>query len=104
MVTWFGFWLYRGIIPRSCQGHIKVTGKSNQLIIGENCLFLLVLFQFSSLKMSRVVETQLDPSMEINQNTPISYRVNIRARGVLSHQITLMSPLSHMTGMDQISR
>ena len=53
--------------------------------------------------MSMVVETHLDPSMEIYQNTP-SYRVNIRDRGVIPHQISLMSPLSHMAEMDQITQ
>ena len=51
-----------------------------------------------------VVDTHLDPSMEIYQNTPISYRINIRARGVIPSQITLMSPLFHMAEMDQIIR
>ena len=51
-----------------------------------------------------VVDTHLDPSMEIYQKYPISYRINIRARGVIPRQITLMSPLSHMTEMDQIIR
>ena len=65
MVTWVGVGLHMGITPRSCQGDIKVTGKSNQLLIGENTLFLMVLFQFSSLEMSLVVEIHLDPSMDI---------------------------------------
>ena len=43
-----------------------------------------------------VVDTHLDPSMEIYQNTQISYSINIRARGVIPRQITLMSPLFHM--------
>ena len=51
-----------------------------------------------------VVETHLDPSIEIYQNIPIRYRVNIRARGVIPHQITLVSPLSHMAEMDHITR
>ena len=51
-----------------------------------------------------VVETHLDLSMEIYQNTPKSYGADIRARGVILHQITLMSPLSHMAEMDQITR
>ena len=51
-----------------------------------------------------VVDTHLDPSMEIYQNTPISYRIIIRDRGVIPRQITLMSPLSHMAEMDQIIR
>ena len=51
-----------------------------------------------------VVETHLDPSMEINQNTPRGYRVNTRAGGVIPHQITLVLPLSHMAGADQITQ
>ena len=51
-----------------------------------------------------VVETRLDPSLETYQNTPISCRVNIRARGVIPHPIILMSTLSHMAEMDQITR
>ena len=51
-----------------------------------------------------VVDTHLDPSMEIYQNTPISYRINIRAKGVILRRIILMSPLSHMAEMDQIIR
>ena len=49
-----------------------------------------------------VVETHLDPSMEIYQNTPGGHRVNTGAGGVIPHQITLMSPLFHMAGMDHI--
>ena len=77
---------------------------SNQLQIGEYSSFLLVLFQFSSLVMSMVVETHLDPNMEIYQNIPISHMVDIRARGAIPYQITLMSPLSHMAEMDQITQ
>ena len=51
-----------------------------------------------------VVETHLDTSMEIYQNTPRGYRVNTRAGGVIPHQITLVSPLSHMADMDQITQ
>ena len=51
-----------------------------------------------------VVETHLDASMEIYQNTPRGYRVNTRAGGVIPHQITLVSPLSHMADMDQITQ
>ena len=39
-----------------------------------------------------VVETYLDPSMEICQNTPGGYRVNTVAGGGIPHQITLISP------------
>ena len=64
-MTWVGIGLHRGKSPRSCQGHLKVTERSNQLQIGENSLFLLVLLQFSSLEMSMVVEIHLDLSMEL---------------------------------------
>ena len=93
MVTWFGVGLDRGVTPRSQKGHLKVTERFKQLQIGENTLFLLVLLQFSSLEMSMGVETHQDPSMEIYQNTPRGYRVNIRAGGVIPHKITLMLPI-----------
>ena len=54
--------------------------------------------------MSIVVETHLDPIMEIYQNTPGGYRLNTGAGGVIPYQITLMSPLSHMADMDQITQ
>ena len=49
-----------------------------------------------------VVDTHLDPSMKVYPNTPI--RINIRARGAIACQTTLMSPFSHMAEMDQIIR
>ena len=41
-----------------------------------------------------------------NSTTPreVTARGNIRAGGVIPHQITLMSPLSRMTGMDQMKK
>ena len=69
MVTWFGVGLERGVTPRSQQGHLKVTGRSNQIQIGENSLFLLILLQFNSLEMPMVVETHIDHSMEKYQKT-----------------------------------
>ena len=51
-----------------------------------------------------VVETHLDPSTEIYQNTPRGYRVNTAAGGVIPHQMTLKSLLSHMADMDQITQ
>ena len=104
MVTWFWVGLEGGVTPRSQEGHLKVTCRFNQLQIGEDSLFLLVLLQFNSIEMSMVVETRLDSSMEIYQNTQKSNRVNIRARGIIPHQITLMSTLSHMAKMDQITQ
>ena len=50
-----------------------------------------------------VVETHLDPSMEMYQNTSRGYRVNTGSGRVIPHQITLMSPLSHMADVDQIT-
>ena len=97
---WASQGCYPKVITRSSQGHRKVK----QLKIGENSLFLLGLLQFNSLEMLMVVKTHLDPSMEIYQNTPRGHMVNIRARGVIPHQITLMSPLPHMAEMDQITR
>ena len=48
-------------MARSSQGHIKV--KSTQS--GENSLFLLFLFKFSSIEISMIVETQLDTNNEL---------------------------------------
>ena len=105
MVTWFGVGIDRGVTPRSQQGHLKVTGRSNQIQKGENGLFLLVLLQFNSLEMSIVVETHINHSMEIYQNTPMRLQgPSMRAGGVIPHQITLMSPLSHMAEMDEITQ
>ena len=55
-------------MARSSQGHIKV--KSTQR--GENSLFLLFLFKFSSIEISMIVETQLDPNNELYQTYPNS--------------------------------
>ena len=85
MVPWVEFGLDSGVTPRLQQGHLKVTGRSNQLQIGESSLFLLILLQFNSFEMAMVVGTNLDPSMKIYQNTPRGYRVNIRAGGVIPH-------------------
>ena len=65
MVTWFEVGIDGSVTPRSQQGHLKVTRRSNQLQIGESNLFLLVCIQFNSIETSMVVETHLDPSMEI---------------------------------------
>ena len=81
MMTGFGVGLDRGVTPRSQQGNLKVTGRSNQIQIGKNSLFLLVLLQFNSLEMSMVVETHLYPRIEIYQNTPKGYRVATRLGG-----------------------
>ena len=102
MVTWVGVGLHWGVTRRSWQGHLKVTARSNQLKIGENNQFLLVLLQFSSLEMSMVVENPLDSSMEIWPKHPRGYSGNISAGGVIPHQMTLMPPLSHIAEMDQI--
>ena len=32
---------HRGVMPRSWQGHLKVTARSNQLKTGKNSLFLV---------------------------------------------------------------
>ena len=49
-----------------------------------------------------VVETHQDPRMELCHNTPRNYRGNIRAGGVIPHQITLLSP--RMAGMDRMTK
>ena len=55
--------------------------------------------------MSIVVETHQDPRMELYRHTPRNYRGrNIRAGGVILHLITLLSPLSRIAGMDQITK
>ena len=51
-----------------------------------------------------VVETRQDPRMELYHNTPRHTGGNIRAGGVIPHQITLMSALSRMAGMDQMTK
>ena len=51
-----------------------------------------------------VVETHQDPRMELYNNIPRGYRGDIRAGGVIPHQITLLSPLSRMAGMDQMTK
>ena len=66
MVTWVGAGLHRGYYPKVMTGHHKVTGRSNNLQIGENSLFLCC---FNSAHLRCLwwlrVETDLDPSMEI---------------------------------------
>ena len=49
-----------------------------------------------------VIEAHLDPRMELYHNTKEVTGGNIRAGGVIPHQITLVSSLSHMAGKDQI--
>ena len=52
---------------RSCQGHLKVTARSNQLKKDENNLFLLFFLQLCPLKMSMMVQTHLEPNTELSQ-------------------------------------
>ena len=86
-----------GVLP---QGHDKVISRSHQVkikpIMGEN--IVEVWLQFCSPEMSTVDKTSIDSSMEIYQNTPRSYRGNYRG------WITLMSHLSHIAKMDQITQ
>ena len=51
-----------------------------------------------------MVITDLDPSTEVHQKTPRGYGANIGVGGgVIPHHTTLMSPLSNMAEMDQIT-
>ena len=45
-----------------------------------------------------VVESHLDPNIEICQNTLRGAGANIRAGGIIPNQITLMSPFPHNYG------
>ena len=60
MVTWAGVGLHMGVTPRSQQGHLKFTARSNQTKMGENSSFLL---QFCSLnEISVMVQIHLVPN------------------------------------------
>ena len=50
-----------------------------------------------------MVVTHLDPNTEVHQKTPRGYGGNIGVGGVIPHYTTLMSPLSNMAEMDQIT-
>ena len=66
--------------------------------------FWKILLKLCSLEMYVVVETHQDPRIELYHNTREVTGGNIRARGVIPHQITLRSPLSRMAGVDQITK
>ena len=51
--------------------------------------------------MSMGLETYQDYNTDLYQNTPIIYWGNIRVGGFYPHQITLVSPLSAITELDQ---
>ena len=53
--------------PKSWQGHLKVTARSNQLKMDENNLFLLFVLQLCPLKISMMVLTHLEPNTELHQ-------------------------------------
>ena len=55
MVTWVGVRLHGVVTPRSWQGHIKVTGRSNHLKNVENSLFCCFLLQLCSLEITMMV-------------------------------------------------
>ena len=104
--TWWhglGLGFTGSITPRSWQGHLNVTGRSNQLQIGENSLFLCC-FNSAHLRCLWWLRLTWTPAWKYNRSTPRGYRGNIRARGVIPHQITLMSPLSHMAEIDKITQ
>ena len=50
-----------------------------------------------------MVVTHLDPNTEVHQKTPRGYGGNLGVGGVIPHHTTLMSPLSNMAEMDQIT-
>ena len=50
-----------------------------------------------------MVVTHLDTNTVVHQKTPRGYGGNIGVGGVLPHHTTLMSPLSNMAEMDQIT-
>ena len=50
-----------------------------------------------------MVVTHLSPNTEVLQKKPRGYEANIRVGRVIPHQTTLMSPLSNMAEMDQIT-
>ena len=66
-MTWSGVGLRMSANPRSWQGHLKVTARSNQLKMDENNLFLFLFLQLCSLKMSMVVQTYLESNTELHQ-------------------------------------
>ena len=50
-----------------------------------------------------MVVTHLYPNTEVHQKTPRGYGANIGVGGVIPYHTTLMSPLSNMAEMDQIT-
>ena len=59
-----------GATPRSWQGHLKVTARSNQLKLGRHSLFVQFLLQLFSFEISMMVVTYLGPSTKVHQKTP----------------------------------
>ena len=53
--------------------------------------------------MSKMVVTHLGPHGDVHQKTPRSYGGNIGVGGVIPHYTTLMSLISKMAEMDQIT-
>ena len=92
-----------GVLPQS---HNKIISRSqeSQLSLKQVKIAYFCWFCFISAHLPMVVDTHLDPSMEIYQNTSSGYRVNTGAGGVISHQITLISPIFNMADMDQITQ
>ena len=86
---------------RSWQGHLKVTARSNQLKIDENNFFLLFFLQLCPLKMSMMVQTNLNPTQSYTKHISRHYRGFIGVGRVLPHEITLMSALSDVIEIDK---
>ena len=61
------------------------------LCLSGNHSFLESFAQICSLEMSMVVEAHLDPRIELHHNTKEVTGDDIRAGGVIPHQITLVS-------------
>ena len=70
--------------PRSWQGHLKVTARSNQLKMDENNLFLFLFLQLCPLKMSMVIQTYLERNTSYTKQISRHYRVFLGVRRVLT--------------------
>ena len=81
----------------SCEGHLKITARSNELKTVENSLFCCFLLQLCSLKMPMMDWNWPRPQHGPISKHPRGYRGIIRFWGFLPQpppQITLASPQS----------
>ena len=65
-MTWVGVELHRAVTPRSWQGHLKVTSRSNQ----HKGVKIAYFCCFCSIEISMIVETQLATNNELYQTYP----------------------------------